>query len=360
MRMVPITNNGSDDNSMGFVSKYARLAPIASSQTPIPSPSPPPPASLPPIQMSSMNATMDDTFHDFDDENNLPEDNFSYVPLKQDLKSVEGIPLLELDELDASSDISESQLVPIIYAKELANEIDLLQKAHLLKQQQRSMNMFNDQERSQDNNSVPPPANMEPLNFEALDEEFSTLEQRENTPVPESPTITTTMEISTPPVPETIETPTQTKDKEIFTITEPIVAPIRIDLLETSTTTELIEQSIRTESTETPHLLNSLQQSILGHNRLSPWYRLPTELWFKILPMLSIQDLHEFSYVCKRFYSLTQDHACQHRIVLNRRMNIEQVWMDGIKRRKPISLSFVECRQQDLENRQESSENKTS
>ncbi len=100
---------------------------------------------------------------------------------------------------------------------------------------------------------------------------------------------------------------------------------------------------------ETP-VTNILQHSILAHNRLSPWFKLPTELWFKILPYLNTNDLHHFSYVCKRFYLLVQDQACQHRIVLQRRMNLEQLWLDIISRRKPISLSFIECRQQNLEN----------
>ncbi|CAF4858927.1 unnamed protein product, partial [Rotaria sp. Silwood2] len=42
----------------------------------------------------------------------------------------------------------------------------LLQKAHLLKQQQRSIAMNSENERINDNNSVPPPANMELLNLE--------------------------------------------------------------------------------------------------------------------------------------------------------------------------------------------------
>jgi hypothetical protein len=155
-----------------------------------------------------------------------------------------------------------------------------------------------------------------------LEEEFFIFHAREDTPLP-SPTITTTlMEISSPPVP--------TKQPE---------SP--------SASTEI----------ETP-IANIFQHSILAHNRLSPWFKLPTELWFKILRCLNTNELHHFSYVCKRFYLLVQDQACLHRIVIDHRMNLEQIWFDIISRRKPISLSFIQCRQQNLENTQQQIENK--
>jgi hypothetical protein len=313
---------------MSFVSKYARLAPIVFSQ--------PIPTNENTDILNHHDQTLD-TLHDLSSFHNddttitddifqtsdmshsddTIDDNYSYVPLKEQMKSLNNnIPLLELDELETNSDISESQLVPIIYAKELANEIDLLQKAHLLKQQQRSIAMNNDSERINDNNSVPPPANMELLNFEALEEEFALLQRREDTPI-SSPTI---MEISSPPIRAKSESP----------------PPL----------TEI----------ETP-IANILQHSILAHNRLSPWFKLPTELWFKVLSYLNTNDLHHFSYVCKRFYLLGQDQACHHHIIINRQMNLEQIWFEAIKRRKPSSLSFIECRQQDLENGQQT-ENK--
>jgi hypothetical protein len=321
--------NGSDDTTMSFVSKYARLAPIVSSQ---------------PVTTISEINPHDDTldmssFHtentiltddllqtsdmiNSDNTNDDLDENYSYIPLKEQLNSINGIPLLELDELETNSDISESQLVPIIYAKELANEIDLLQKAHLLKQQQRSISMNNENERINDNNSIPPPANMELLNFEALEEEFSIIKRQEDTPLP-SPTISSTlMEISSPPVP--------VKQPE-----SPLPPP--------PASTEI----------ETP-ITNILQHGILAHNRLSSWFKLPTELWFKILPYLNTNELHNFSYVCKRFYLLVQDQACRHRIVINQRMKLEQLWFDTLSRRKPISLSFIKCRQQNLENTSQS------
>jgi len=335
---TPSLSNGTEDTTMSFVSKYARLAPIISSQ--------------PVTTNGNSSITLEtnhhdqtfDTLHDissFHNENlTLTDDllqtsemnnsdntiddineNYSYIPLKEQMKSINGVPLLELDELETNSDMSESQLVPIIYAKELANEIDLLQKAHLLKQQQRSISMNNENERINDNNSVPPPANMELLNFEALEEEF-TIFQRPDTPLL-SPTIPSTMmEISSSPLP--------TKQPE----SPPSPSPPPVTEIETPIT-------------------NILQHSILAHNRLSPWFKLPTELWFKILSYLNTNELHHFSYVCKRFYLLIQDQACHHRIIINRRMKLEQLWFDIISRRKPISLSFIECRQQNLENLQQ-------
>jgi hypothetical protein len=315
--------NGTEDTTMSFVSKYARLAPIVSSQ-PVPSTS----------EINYHDQTLD-TLHDissFHNENvtitddllqtseminsdNTIDDideNYSYIPLKEQMNFINGVPLLELDELETNSDMSESQLVPIIYAKELANEIDLLQKAHLLKQQQRSNSLNNENERISDNNSIPPPANMELLNFEALEEEFTILRRQEDTPSPLPPTISSTkMEISSSPV----------KQSE---------SPLP----------------------ETP-VSNILQHSLLAHNRLSPWFKLPTELWFKILSYLNTNELHKFSYVCKRYYLLAQDQACRHRIIINRRMKFEQYWFDSISRRKPISLSFIDCRQQNLENTQQ-------
>lgn len=319
--------NGNDDTTMAFVSKYARLAPI------------------PPLQ-ATMSSSSEPILHDQTlDNSSLHTDNFlltddlfqtldmnptdstlddadekySYVPTKEQLQSLNGVPLLELDELETSSDISESQLVPIIYAKELANEIDLLQKAHLLKQQQRSMSMDNDNGRMIDNNSVPPPANMELLNFETLDEEISTFHPAEESPTPTANITSTMMEISSPPPPR--------------------------EILPTPPSSTEIESS----------LTNTFQHSLLAHNRLSPWFRLPTELWFKILRLLSNHDLHQFSYVCKRFYLLGQDRACQHRIVFHRRMNFEQIWFDALIRRQPTSLSFIQCRQQNLETTDSSS-----
>ena len=244
-------------------------------------------------------------------------ENYSYIPLKEDMKSMHGIPLLELDELETSSDISESQLVPIIYAKDLANEIDLLQKAHLLKQQQRSTATTDNDDRANNTSSVPPPDDMELLNFEALEEEFFSTYQHEKTPVP-SPTIpSTTMEISPPPPPEA-----SGPSSPLYTEMDTSVASL-------------------------------LEHTILTHNRSSSWFKLPTELWFRILSHLNSSDLHHFSLVCKRFYLLAQDQACHHRVTLHRRMNIEQLWLDAIKRRKPVSLSLIECRQQALENNQD-------
>lgn len=321
--------NTTDDTTMSFVSKYARLAPIVSSQS---------------ITETIRHDQTLDTLHDlssFHNENTLTTDdllqtsdidnvdntiddideNYSYIPLKEQSNTHNDIPLLELDELETSSDISESQLVPIIYAKDLANEIDLLQKAHLLKQQQRSISMNNENERICDNNSVPPPENMELLNFEALEEEFCILRRQDDTPSP-SPTI---MEISSPPPPPPL----------------PPVEPLTIKQSESPSppSTEI----------ETP-ITNIFQHSILVHNRLSSWFKLPTELWFKILPYLETNDLHNFSYVCKRFYLLVQDQACHHRITIYRRMKFEQIWFDSIIRCKPMSLSFIDCRQQNLEN----------
>ncbi|CAF1306312.1 unnamed protein product [Rotaria magnacalcarata] len=356
--------NGTDDTTMSFVSKYARLAPIVSYQT-LPSNRN---SSANPIDEHSTNMSrsfmletnhheqMFDTLHDlssFHNESSITTDdllqtsemiytdctinesdeNYSYVPLKEQMKSMNEIPLLELDELETSSDISESQLVPIIYAKELENEIGLLQKAHLLKQQQRSNAMNNENDRMNDNSSIPPPANMELLNFEALEEEFTTSHQPrhdDNTPLPSpkvpspklpSPTVPSIMmEVSSSPIP--------TKS----------VSPPPLSELETPIT-------------------NALQQSILAYNRLSPWFKLPTELWFKILPYLNTKELNSFSRVCKRFYLLVQDQACRHQIMLYRRKRLEQIWFDAIGQRKPIALSFIECRQEILENLQHKIEN---
>lgn len=345
-------SNGADDTTMSFVSKYARLAPITSSQAVSSNRNPPVISVDENTTVINRSSTIDinqhdqtfDTLHDlssFHNENSIitdhlyhtsdmihsdvtvdeHEDNYSYVPLKEQMKSMTNVPLLELDELETNSDISESQLVPIIYAKELANEIDLLQKAHLLKQQQRSMAMNSEDERINDNNSAPPPANMELLNFEALDEEFAISHHVENTPTPSPRAPSTMMEISPSPIPPKPESP--------------------------QPSTEI----------ETP-IASILQNSILEHNRSSPWFKLPTELWFKILPHLNFNELNQFSYVCKRFYSLVQDQACHHRIIINRRMKLEQIWFDSISRRKPMSLSFTECRQQNLENLQEKTENR--
>jgi len=289
----------SDDSSLSFVSKYARLAPIVSSSN----------LSNDTLHDVSSLPLTDDLLQTSDIANDDVEDNFSYVPSKEQLNSINGMPLLELDELETSSDISESQLVPIIYAKELANEIDLLQKAHLLKQQQRSMSMTTtENERLIDNNSVPIPDNMELLNFEALEEEFSIHPSRH-----ETPTASPIMEICSPPRPPSVH------------------------------------------ENDTP-LTNVLQHSILAHNRSSPWYKLPTELWFKILRHLPTNDLHNFSYVCKRFYALAQDRACQHQICFNRRLRFEALWLDSLARRQPISITFNECRQQTLEQQQQSTD----
>ena len=352
MMRTPSVPNDADDTTLSFVSKYARLAPI---NFPQPSHTTHPTSCV--VSADETNHHLNrsfsheqtlDTLHDLSSfhEDNVPitddlllsadmlnmnymngssDENYSYVPLKEDMKLNQGVPLLELDELETNSDISESQLVPIIYAKELANEIDLLQKAHLLKQQQRSIAMSNgDDERICDNNSVPPPANMELLNFEALEEEFLLLQRQEYTPLP-SPTLPSTMmEISSPTVIKAVASPAPSS---------PVV-------------TEM----------ETP-IANLLQHNILAHNRLSPWFKLPTELWFKILSALNTEDLHRFSYVCKRFYLLAQDQACQHRVTIHRRMKFEQIWLDAIKRRRPRSLAFIECRQQELENPLEQTEN---
>ena len=315
--------NGTDDTSMSFVSKYARLAPISLLQPTMSTSSSEPILHDQTLDNSSLHTDnfllTDDLFQTLDmnhTDSTLDdaEEKYSYVPTKEQLHSINGVPLLELDELETSSDISESQLVPIIYAKDLANEIELLQKAHLLKQQQRSMSMDNDNGRTMDNSSVPPPENMELLNFEALDEEIFVFHQAEDTPIPSPNKSTTMMEISSPPLPrEILPTPPPSTDNE-------------------------------------PSLTHTFQHSLLAHNRLSPWFRLPTELWFKILRFLPNHDLYQFSYVCKRFYLLVQDRACHHQIIFHRRMKFEQFWFDALIRRQPISLSFIQCRQQNLEN----------
>ncbi|CAM2725923.1 unnamed protein product [Rotaria socialis] len=334
--------NGADDTTMSFVSKNSSTNPIDEHST-----------NMSRSFMLEINhhEQMFDILHDlssFHNENSITTDdllqtsemihtdctinesdeNYSYVPLKEQMKSMNEIPLLELDELETSSDISESQLVPIIYAKELENEIGLLQKAHLLKQQQRSNAMNNENDRMNDNSSIPPPANMELLNFEALEEEFTTSHQPrhdDNTPLPSpkvpSPTVASVMmEVSSSPIPTKSESPPPLSELE------------------------------------TP-ITNVLQQSILAHNRLSPWFKLPTELWFKILPYLNTKELNSFSHVCKRFYLLVQDQACRHQIMLYRRKRLEQIWFDAIGQRKPIALSFIECRQEILENVQHNIEN---
>ena len=356
---TPSVPNDADDTTLSFVSKYARLAPIILSQ-------PPPPTTTyiaSSDETNHINHQLNrpfshernhqeetlDTLHDlssFHDDNDLitddlllpadmlnmnymnaaSDENYSYVPLKEDMKSTQGVPLLELDELETNSDMSESQLVPIIYAKELANEIELLQKAHLLKQQQRSIAMSNPgDDRICDNNSVPPPANMELLNFEALDEEFALLQRRDYTPLPSPTDPSTMMEISSSPMLKPVTSPAPS-------------SPVFTEM-------------------ETP-IANLLQHSILAHNRLSPWFKLPTELWFKILSALKTDDLHRFSYVCKRFYLLAQDQACQHRVTIQRRMKFEQTWLDALKRRRPLALAFIECRQQELETTPEQTESR--
>ena len=324
---TPSLPNSNDDGTSSFVSKYGRLAPIAVVQAET--------SNGHSTNETNVNDSTDqlDTLHDVSsfDEDHIPltddffstagltmhvnttsdtaMENYSYIPLKEDMKSMTEIPLLELDELETSSDISDSQLVPIIYAKDLANEIDLLQKAHLLKQQQRSIAMADNDDRVNDTSSVPPPDDMELLNFETLEEEFFGTYQQEKTPVP-SPK----MEISPPPPPEA-SAPS---------------SPLHTDM-DTS-------------------IASLLEGTILTHNRSSSWFNLPTELWFRILPHLNSSDLHHFSLVCKRFYLLAQDQACQHQVMFHRCMNIEQLWLDAIKRRKPVSLSLIECRQQALEN----------
>jgi hypothetical protein len=328
---------------MSFVSKYARLAPIVTTQVPLA------PSIVSTDEINNdrdhslaVDITGDDRTHDtFDDfqachENSvtinddlLPisntmhseyvgladDDDFSYVPLKEEMKPFQDIPLLELDELETSSDISESQLVPIIYAKDLANEIELLQKAHQLKQQQRSIAISNDHDRYQDNSSVPPPENMELLNFEALDDDYSVLQRDDRTPLPLS-----------------------------------VVLPSTNMNVSSFAMTNLDESTLSSESDEIPTpIIDPTQQHILAHNRLSVWFQLPAEIWFKILCSLSTKDLHSFSYVCKRFHTLAQDQACHHKIVVTRQMKLEQIWFDAIQRRKPLALSFIECRQQDQE-----------
>ncbi|UJR20965.1 hypothetical protein I4U23_024071 [Adineta vaga] len=328
------SSNPTEDTTLLFVSKFARLAPIV--------PTHPTNGNTSHLSSDENNNSLNRSFHidmnaheqtfdtlhglsGFHDENVTITDDlfptgdmthtsdaidegnesFSYVPLKEQRTRMDNVPLLELDELETNSDISESQLVPIIYAKELANEIELLQRAHSLKQQQRSMSTNHENDRINDNNSVPPPANMELLNFEALDEEFSVLHHHSEDSPLSSPRIPSTMmEVSSSPL-----------------VTE----------------------------TETPKT-SILQHGILAHNRLSPWFKLPTELWFKILPYLTTNELHNFSYVCKRFYLLAQDQACQHKIIFTRRMQLDQLWFDVIARRKPISLTFIEGRQQNSEN----------
>jgi hypothetical protein len=333
------SSHGTEDTTLSFVSKFARLAPIISSQPQLTNGN----SSILSADENNNNINRSlniddqtlDTLHDlssyYNETGTISDDllqstdmtqsdetteNYSYIPLKEHMKGMNSIPLLELDELETNSDMSESQLVPIIYAKELANEIELLQKAHSLKQQQRSMAMNNDNERINDNSSIPPPDNMELLNFEALEDEFTILHHHEYSPLPSPRIPSTMMETSSSPIPP-----------------KPISSPPLTEI-------------------ETP----SLQQSILAHNSLSPWFKLPTELWFKILPYLNTNDLNHFSYVCKRFYLLVQDQAGQHRIIINRRMQLEQIWFDIISRRKPISLSFIECRQQNLENTQQNIE----
>ncbi len=330
---------------MSFVSKYARLAPIISSQ-PIVNPSEnvdennnDSTTTTTNIEVAHGDNSLDtllniSSLHNDDvtltddllqtsemiHPNNVSDhigDDFSYIPLKEQRNSLNDVPLLELDELETNSDMSESQLVPIIYAKELENEIGLLQKAHLLKQQQRQQSLAesNDDERMNDNSSVPLPANMELLNFEALEEECSVQQQRQEenslTPSPRAPS--TTMEVSSPP---------------------PAI----------SSTIEI----------ETPNN-HIVQHSTLIHNRTSPWFKLPTELWFKVLVHLNQNDLNHFSLVCKRFFLLVQDQACRHRIRIHRQITIKKEWFETIQRRKPISLTFDECRQQELEDEQQQS-----
>ncbi|CAF0932822.1 unnamed protein product [Adineta steineri] len=347
---TPSLSNPTEDATLSFVSKFARLAPIIPSHSTNGNTSILSPADdnnnninrLSYIELNYHEQTLD-TLHDLssfhnenatitddlletsnmnysDDTNDETTDDFSYVPLKEQMNAFNTVPLLELEELETNSDISESQLVPINYAKELANEIELLQKAHSLKQQQRSMAMNSENERMNDNSSIPPPANMELLNFEALEDEFSMLQHHEDLTLPSPRIPSVMMEISSPSIP--IEQP---------------ISPLSLTENETPTT-------------------NILQQAILEHNRLSPWFKLPTELWFKILPYLTTNELHNFSYVCKRFYLLTQDKACQHRITINCRMQLEQLWFDIIRKRKPISLSFIDRPQQNLENTQQQQE----
>jgi hypothetical protein len=116
-----------------------------------------------------------------------------------------------------------------------------------------------------------------------------------------------------------------------------------------------LEKTSLSESSSTTHdeaqslVENVLQQSILAHNRMSPWFQLPTELWFRILPLLTSEDQRHFSYVCKRFYLLAQDQACRHRVNIRQKTKLELIWFEAIKRRKPVSLAFIECRQEDLE-----------
>ncbi|CAF4433234.1 unnamed protein product, partial [Adineta steineri] len=156
-------SNPTEDATLSFVSKFARLAPIIPSHSTNGNTSILSPADennnninrLSYIELNYHEQTLN-TLHDLssfhnenatitddlletsnmnysDDTNDEITDDFSYVPLKEQMNAFNTVPLLELEELETNSDISESQLVPINYAKELANEIELLQKAHSLK-----------------------------------------------------------------------------------------------------------------------------------------------------------------------------------------------------------------------------------
>ncbi|CAF4375508.1 unnamed protein product, partial [Didymodactylos carnosus] len=272
-----------------------------------------------------------------DNSDNVTNSNYDYVSLNQEQQhSIIDMPLLELDELETASDISESQLVPIVYAKDLANEIALLQQAHQANQQQKReqrearllLHQQDEDDRMNDNNSVPPPANIELLNFDTLDDELLIKHECVNA-IPIATTTLTT-------VPNVLYK--NTIDDTISNYNE-------------NSSVNNTEMDISISST--PPLILTTTSNV---NSSCLWYRLPTELWFKVLPYLNQNEFTNFSLACKRFYLLVQDQACQHRTILYRKSIIKQEWLHTIARRKPMALAFIECRQQNLEQEKDSTQ----
>ncbi|CAF1101465.1 unnamed protein product, partial [Didymodactylos carnosus] len=269
-----------------------------------------------------------------DDVDSAMDNTYDYAPFEQQHHDIIDIPLLELDELETASDICESQLVPIVYAKDLENEIALLQKAHQAKQQQRReqreahllLHQQDEDDRLNDNNSVPPPANIELLNFDTLDDEVLIKQECVNEILSAATALLTLPTV----LYKSDDTINNNNDNEnsFDTMDISLMSMPSFPIITTS---------------------NIQQHTTLAHNRLCLWYRLSAKLWFKILSYLNQNELYNFSQACKRFYLLVQDQACQHRTILYRKPIIEQQWLHTIARRKPIALAFIECGQQNLE-----------
>lgn len=75
-----------------------------------------------------------------------------------------------------------------------------------------------------------------------------------------------------------------------------------------------------------------------------PYLCLPDEIMLRIFHHLSHTDLARCSRVCRQFDRISQDECLWKTIVLNRNQNMCDEFLEKIGSRKPVSLSLIKCR----------------